>query len=379
MSDQRAQQQLDGEQTAAADEDEDDDDVDDDILELAFARRDATGYRHAFCFSSGIGDETDDDDDDADFHAPVVEPKMTWSPQLKALLEGVKDENSPLSVFDGSESTILKKIYEIHVQGWADAVQLTPLKGSPTSTIAFSPCARVEFPVPKDRSVNMLPFILGQQDSLPEDLQDYYDDIILMCPLQDSEWKKVLYLTVEEGWVEAGSTQRRGGLHIESPRYTQFLEDPTHKEGKWERIPSQIRWGHSVLKDDQFIGGLYMASTVANTCRVYHALVDKTAVDTHGGLDHLAQLIPEEKGLDMRANVVYWMTDRTPHVVLPQAAREYRQFFQLVTSSLSIWNAAHNTPNPKVKLPDHVLVVNKSRFTNEDVDGSMKKRAKVSK
>jgi hypothetical protein len=186
-------------------------------------------------------------------------------------------------------------------------------------------------------------------------------------------------LTVEEGWVEAGSTQRRGGLHIESPRYTQFLDDPTHHEGKWQGIPGRIGWGRGVLKDDQFIGGLYMASTVANTCRVYHALVDKTAVDTHGGLGYLAQLIPEEKGHDMLANTVYWMTDRTPHVVLPQAAREYRQFFRLVTSSLSIWNAVHNTPNPKVKLPDHVLVVNKSRFSNEDVEGSMKKKAKVSK
>jgi len=101
---------------------------------------------------------------------------------------------------------------------------------------------------------------------------------------------------------------------------------------------------------------------------VYHALVDKKATDSHDGLDHLKHLIADSPGdnlsgtHDMEANQLVWMTDRTPHEVLPQPQSEYRQFFRLVTSSLSIWNAVHNAPNLKVPMPPHVLIVNKSRF-----------------
>lgn len=317
---------------------------------LAKARRNGTEFRHCFHVST-FGE--------ANIAPPRLnQPRMTWSPQLTTLLAGVQDEGSPLSLLAGYEESLLKRIYENYVATWVDSVQLTT-KTSPE--IAFSPCARVAFPAPRDISVNMLPFVLGNVGSLPENLRPYHD-LIMTCPLQDSEIGKVLYLTVEEGWVEAGETQRRGGLHIESPRYTQFFQSPGHTDGVWSGIPGRIGWGRGVLKDDQFIGGLYMASTISNTCRVYHALVDKSAVDTHGGLDHLAQLIPDAQAYDMRANELVWMTDRTPHIVLAQEHREYRQFFRLVTSSLSIWNAVHNTPNPKVSLPEHVIVVHTSRF-----------------
>ena len=276
----------------------------------------------------------------------------------RPLLEGIHDEHSPLALLFGHEASLLRNIYQMHVASWVHDIQLTTER---SDKIAFSPCARVHFPDPADRSVNMLPFVLGDKESLPEDLQDYFD-MIMYCPLQDSELEKVLYLTFEEGWVEAGDTQRRGGLHIESPRYSKFLESPSHEHGVLERVG----WGRGVLKNDQFIGGLYMASNIAQTCRVYHALVEKTAVDTYGGLDHLADMIPEEQGYDMQQDQLVWMTDRTPHIVLPQVNRDYRQFFRLVTSSLSIWNSVHNTANPKVPLPAHVVVVHTNRFATSD-------------
>lgn len=320
---------------------------------LARVRHDATEYRHVN-YARRISQPR-----------PLPPcPKMTWSPQLKALLEGVHDPNSPLFALNGHEDSLLKQIYQIHVASWNEAIERTT---HVSRQIAFSPCARVQFPTPRDRSVNMLPFILGDKNSLPRDLQDYYD-VIMSCPLQDSELGKVLYLTVEEGWVEAGATQRRGGLHIESPRYTQFLKKPNHHAGFWEGNEYGFGWGRGVVEEDKFLGGLYMASTVDKSCRVYHALVDKKATDSHGGLDHLKHLIADSPGdnlsgtHDMEANQLVWMTDRTPHEVLPQPQSEHRQFFRLVTSSLSIWNAVHNTPNPKVPMPPHVLIVNKSRF-----------------
>lgn len=37
--------------------------------------------------------------------------------------------------------------------------------------VAFAPCGEVEFPEPGDRNVNMLPFVFGDIDSLPLELQ----------------------------------------------------------------------------------------------------------------------------------------------------------------------------------------------------------------
>ena len=298
---------------------------------------------------------------------------VAWSPHLKALLEGVHDDRSPVSMLRGLEDTIIPNIYEFCVGGWTDAVALTYRSccyyslGAALTTmpnvsrkIAFAPCVRVTFPAPRNRNVNMLPFILGDVNSLPENLREYYYMIVMKCPLQASEIGKVVYLTVHEGLVEAGTSQRRAGLHIESPRHTDFLEEPSYSR----RNMLMNGWGDGRVLDDEIVGGLYMASTVNHSCRVYHALVDTAAVDSHGGLDYLRHMIPSDTHrYDMKANEVLWMTDRTPHEVVPQAKSEYRQFFRLVTSSLSIWNAAHNTPNPRVLLPRHVKVVHDSRFT----------------
>jgi len=394
----------------------------------------------------------------------IIKPKMKWSPQLKALLEGVyegqgksgsesegkcddndddivmaatndnydddnehkskkqkltpssiskttseSESSSPLSKLYYHRDTILKHICEnFIVPTWKQSVLLTNYR---SNDVAFTPCQRVEFPEAKDLNVNMIPFVLGKKETLPESLWPYYDMIIMMCPLQESELGKVLYLTVHEGWVEAGQTQRRGGLHIESPRYgmevinegngdgsdqARSSTSPSSssscstttssitskiRAGEWKGIPGRVGWGRGVLKDDEFIGGLYMASTIANTCVVYHALVDKVSTDDEGGCEHLRHLFPPE-GADfherqnradgrinrnrnyrrkfsrsMEANELVWMTDRTPHEVIPQTEREYRQFFRLVTSSLSIWNKARSTTNENIELPSHVLVV----------------------
>ena len=40
------------------------------------------------------------------------------------------------------------------------------------------------------------------------------------------------------------------------------------------------------------------------------------------------------------------MTDRTPHESLPLKPGQYRQYFRLVTSNVSVWYAKHSTPNP---------------------------------
>ncbi len=106
-----------------------------------------------------------------------------------------------------------------------------------------------------------------------------------------------------------------------------------------------------------------MASTVADTCEIWDALVDKDTkgiVDRHGGCEHLRPLLGP--GKELQANELVWMTDCTPHEALPQKESGYRQFFRVVTSKISHWFADHSTPNPSVPLPDHVVLKRGDKF-----------------
>ncbi|KAJ1558683.1 hypothetical protein HK405_013178, partial [Cladochytrium tenue] len=67
--------------------------------------------------------------------------------------------------------------------------------------------------------VNMLPIVMGSHTSLPDKCKRYsalINRCLYHCP---EEAGKVGYLTIHEGYVEPGSSQRRPGLHIESPGF----------------------------------------------------------------------------------------------------------------------------------------------------------------
>lgn len=327
-----------------------------------------------------------------------------WTPRFKTVILGTRDGGSPLSMLMGLEDQLLRRIFSNLASEFAKHVTLTLpatclakmqyfefesneqkicryMNGRPDShnryeiidgmppisrndmtqgCVAFSSCGRIEFPEPADRNVNMMPFILGEMSSLPEGLQCYYDNAIEKCPFGDGDLGKVAYLTVHESYVEPGSAQRREGLHIETPGIIAQDNNPAFAPGL------EHRWGQGVFfGPDRYEGGIYMASNVANTSEVWDALVDKKIkgiVDEHGGCEHLRPLIGP--GTKLKANELVWMTDCTPHQALPQNEAGYRQFFRLVTPSISHWFADHCTPNPKVPLPNHVLVVHGSKFEN---------------
>lgn len=114
---------------------------------------------------------------------------------------------------------------------------------------------------------------------------------------------------------------------------------------------------------DDYQGGIYIASSVNDTSKVWDALADKNMrgiVNRHGGCKHLWGLIGP--GTKLKANQLILMTDSTPHETIPQKSWGYRQFFCVVTSHISHWYADHLTPNPLVRLPDDVVVVHRSKF-----------------
>ena len=99
-----------------------------------------------------------------------------------------------------------------------------------------------------------------------------------------------------------------------------------------------------------------MASNVANSCKVWNCAVrcdgeGKEIIGKHGNVEHLRGILPDDCEV-MKANYMYWLTDRTPHELLPLQTACYRQYFRLVTSDVTVWFEEHSTPNPLGVMPD---------------------------
>ena len=354
-----------------------------------------------------------------------------WHPVLKTLFLGVRSKlgdddtavASPMSLLRSHESTVLRRIYSYlshpyakHVRltlpadlvgnyhnnypiryvngrrikhfqrigsfGWGfhegqnERQSLTSTNDAKTGYVSFCKVGNINFPEPSGRNVNMLPFILGDKGSLPDDLQCYYP-LIDACPFYREDFGKVAYLTVQESAaVEQGKTQRRPGLHIEAPgvlvpnNADETGDNGDNNEGalcSFKPGVELFRWGTGMFAGpDRYDGGIYTASNVHDTLEVWDALVDckiPNIVDDHGGCEHLRPLLGP--GTKLRAGELVWMTDCTPHEALPQPTTGPRQFFRLVMSDVSHWYAQHSTANPKVPIPDTVTVIGDNKFKRQ--------------
>jgi hypothetical protein len=216
---------------------------------------------------------------------------------------------------------------------------------------------KIKFPDPQDININMLPFIMGEKDSLPEEYRHYWP-IVEECCIPAEEHGKVGYLTIHESHVAKGQCQRRPGLHIETPGVL-MTED-----GKYEDHP--MMWGCGLLRVYQkehdtdpdkprVEGGIYMANSVPNSCMLWDALIlDPGLVAGQlGDLEHVREILGS--GTNMRADTMYWLTDKTPHETLPMEEDGYRQFFRVVTSALSAWFPEHSTANRLGVKPDEKI------------------------
>lgn len=323
--------------------------------------------------------------------------KFGWKGTLEVLFAGTRDKKSPLSVLREQEATLIREIFFFISNQWAGHVKLTvpaALVGKPPEYfhpdsrmqfnhgrhgmnwtnnslidgassrgfddgfVSFASCARVSFPQPDNRNVNMMPFIFGEKTSLPDYLKCYYP-LIEQCPYTTDDKGKVGFLTVHESYVDIGVAQRREGLHVERPG--SFDDDP----GASSFTPAtEHRWGMGMFYgDDHYQGGIFMASSIADTSEVWDALVDvrvPNIADRHGGCEHLRGLIGQ--GTKLKADELIWMTDCTPHEALPQKESGYRQFFRVVTPFVTHWYEDHSTENPEVPLPLNVTVVRGNKF-----------------
>ena len=112
---------------------------------------------------------------------------------------------------------------------------------------------------------------------------------------------------------------------------------------------------------DCLVGGVFMASNVESSCRVWNGQIRHEGIGPLGNIEtHRGILGP---GACIGANELLWLTDLTPHESLPLQPGTSRSYFRLCTSSLSVWYEAHSTPNPLGIVPGpEVRIVKGDKF-----------------
>ena len=211
----------------------------------------------------------------------------------------------------------------------------------------------VLFPESRGLKVNMMPFKLyDPKGTLPEELWPYLD-MITECPIYYDGYDRVAYLTVHESDVAPGATQRRPGLHVERPTVRTVAPGHVSKMGADGTMTEEYRslcWGLGHKEDGWPVDGIFMASSVAGSCTVWPVTIDhpKKVTDAHGGIKGLDPIFETEKGRELAAGELCWITDRTPHRSNPNGTDStvHRQFFRLVVGPIALWYSKHNTPNP---------------------------------
>merc|ERR1712190_705479 len=108
---------------------------------------------------------------------------------------------------------------------------------------------------------------------LPEYLRDYHKMFIKTILYGNvNEINKIGFLTIQESFVEKGNTQRRPGLHVECPGLVNIAKGAGDVIEPEQRV---FTWGlgsYSV-QENRFRGGIYMASNVAQSCRLWNCRV----------------------------------------------------------------------------------------------------------
>lgn len=165
----------------------------------------------------------------------------------------------------------------------------------------------LRLPEPTGVRVQMLPFVYDDvRRSLPPEVAQYAD---LVERITRGASSGVGYLTVDEAYVEADTTQRRPGRHVDGGRAT----DGWGGGG----------WGGSR------VGGMVLISSVYG-CRGWAQDVDGEP-GPEGDCSHLT--MDDRALVPMRPGVAYWCNPKAVHESVPMRTSGIRQFVRVSTPS----------------------------------------------
>ena len=179
------------------------------------------------------------------------------------------------------------------------------------------------FPPPKNIKINMMPYVFGgykfESCKLPSYLKPYFN-MIKLCHCSEEDLNKIFYLTIDEGLVKAGQSQRRPGIHTDNSgplklKNSNLSYSVCKGEGAGKKC--YFYWGDGVLMTDEISGGIFIASNIPNSCRLWNCKIEKDLVNgseiigENGDCEHIKEFLPSDKEVVLEKNKLYWITDRT--------------------------------------------------------------------
>eukprot|EP01084_Bolivina_argentea_P083228 150702_1 len=142
-------------------------------------------------------------------HKPQLEPIA------RVLLMAVYDDTHLFSTLRGMR-LIVKQIWQYTLQFnqnyWRKHIHPWKSLGLIRSKISL--------PEPQDININMMPFIMNNdfnKTKLPNYLKGYHHIIQIINKNDPTQTNEICYLTIQESFVDKNKTQRRPGLHVETP------------------------------------------------------------------------------------------------------------------------------------------------------------------
>jgi len=284
--------------------------------------------------------------------------KMILNPVLRVIIIGSFDSKSYLY---GTPMDIIKLIWFLLKELYISHITFQ------TSLLGY--CRKVRaniniWPEPTDININMMPFKIGRKDSIPSKYIHYWgiiEKLSVHCKTTD-----IAYLTIHESYVEPNETQRRPGVHTESPGILHLPGIATRK------AQYSNRWGGGKNFLDKFVGGIIMTSNISDSCWVWPCQINRMEeiVPAGGNIEHLKEFLGDP--ISMKAGEIWWITDGTPHEARPLQTekRVYRQFVRVVGSQVSVWFKDHSTENELGFLPKAKIIYGNKFEMQETTENS---------
>lgn len=181
---------------------------------------------------------------------------------------------------------------------------------------------KIEFPTYSGARCLMMPYIQGDDSSVPE-MYAPYRDIIKSVFLRLGD---LGFLTIDESVAVSGKPHRGKrakygrALHTEAGRHPEDFYQWGDGGGNWG--------GKRHVTLDRGVR-ILIASNLANSCAVWNAEHENTSLD--GDIGHEAGKYPYDAATLLQAGEVAEIGILTPHESLPVASDFKRQFLRIVS------------------------------------------------
>ena len=182
---------------------------------------------------------------------------------------------------------------------------------------------KIDFPRFTGVRCLMMPYVQGEQDSVPEQYRPYAD-IISSAVIDRGD---IGYLTIDESIAVAGKPHRGKRAQYARAIHTEVGRMPGRTYYAWGG-----GWAsdHVVTLDGDV--GILLANNLDDSCAIWDSIHADTSLD--GDIGYAATQYPYNDAVMMKAGEVHRIGILTPHESLPVKETFQRQFLRIISSGV---------------------------------------------